>query len=232
MQLKTRQIGKEITDDLSLSDPEVLENLKELEVINAYFGGHNNSLYGIKKLLPQEANAGLSIADFGCGGGDTLVYLNKNLPNLNNIQLIGIDGSRNIADFARARVGKSSGIKIIQGNIFSDEIKNKAFDIVHCSLVCHHFEEDKLIQLFRQLNQQTKFGFVINDLHRHFLPIAGVKLLNGSIIKTSIGKHDGVQSVRRGFLRKELKDILTKAGIREFNIIWKWPFRWLVVVKK
>jgi SAM-dependent methyltransferase len=231
MGLKVRRIGKEITDDLSLSDPEVVENLKELEIINRYLGGHSSSCFGIRKLLKKEIHEPVSLADFGCGGGDTLLCLKEKFSN-KNIQWTGIDGNKNAVEFARSKFANKPDVTIISGNFFEDEIQNKTFDIAHCALTCHHFEDEKLVGLFRQLYANTGVGFVINDLHRHWLALAGVKMLNGTVIKTNIGKHDGVQSVLRGFTRKELVRLLNKAGITDFTIHWKWAFRWLIIVRK
>jgi ubiquinone/menaquinone biosynthesis C-methylase UbiE len=232
MELKNRKIGKEITDDLSLSDPEVIENLKELETINRYFGGHASSFYGIKNLLQKAIHRPVSVADFGCGGGDTLLYLKEKFNKFKNIEWIGFDGNNSTVEFARSKLSKEPDVCLVHGNFFKDEIRTKTFDIVHCALTCHHLEDAELVSLFRQLYQNTRIGFVINDLHRHWLSLAGVKLLNGIIIKTSIGKHDGLQSVRRGFTRNELTILLQKAGITDFAIHWRWAFRWLIIVKK
>lgn len=231
MLLKSRLIGKEITDDLSLKDPEVIENLKELEIVNRFLGGHSSSYYGIKILLPK-VSQNVSIADYGCGGGDTLLYLKKKFNITYPIKWTGVDGSEDIVDFARKKFLQSPNVSIIHGNIFSEEINKKTFDIIHCSLTCHHFKDEQLISLFRQFYKNSSLGFIINDLHRHALALCGVKLLNGTIIKTKIGQHDGVQSVLRGFTKNELEYFLSKAGIKNFKIYWRWAFRWLVVVKK
>ena len=45
-------------------------------------------------------------------------------------------------------------------------------------------------------------------------------------------KHDAPLSVLRGFKKKELEELLNKAGILNYTIHWKWAFRWLVIVRQ
>lgn len=227
-----RTMGKEITDDLSLSDPEIIKNLREIESINKLFGGYGTSLSGIKDLIAGETSREISIADYGCGTGGSILYLKNKLSGKTSFDFYGIEANKNVAVFAGKRFRNLSGVHIIHSNFFAPEIRKRKFDIIHSSLTCHHFEDYKLVELFKQLLHQCKFGFVINDLHRHCLALAGVKILNLTLIKTKIGKHDGVQSVLRGFTRKELASLLNKAGVKQYTIKWKWAFRWLVVAKK
>jgi hypothetical protein len=43
-------------------------------------------------------------------------------------------------------------------------------------------------------------------------------------------KNDAAVSVARGFKKKELIDILTRAALTNYEIRWKWAFRWQLVV--
>ena len=45
-------------------------------------------------------------------------------------------------------------------------------------------------------------------------------------------KHDGPLSVKRGFTKSGLINLLSDAGIKNFIIRWNWAFRWMVVIKK
>jgi hypothetical protein len=49
--------------------------------------------------------------------------------------------------------------------------------------------------------------------------------------KSSMVKYDAPLSVLRAFRKKDLKEILTQAGIKKFSIQWKWAFRWQVVAR-
>jgi len=109
--------------------------------------------------------------------------------------------------------------------------KNTSIDIVHCSLFCHHLNDDELVKLFTFFSEKITTGFVINDLHRNRLAYYSAwfftRLLNGTIL----AKNDGPVSVLRAFKASELKHLLEKANFKNYTIQKKRLFRFLVVGK-
>jgi hypothetical protein len=79
------------------------------------------------------------------------------------------------------------------------------------------------------LKHQVRIGIVINDIHRHWLAYYSIKLLTRLFSKSAMVKFDAPLSVLRAFSRQELSDILHQAGIRHFQLSWKWAFRWQAV---
>src|SRR5687767_11207793 len=70
-----RSYRKEFLDGNNIHPAELAKNLKELEFINKYLGGHRIIITGINALLDgwDKLNApgdGLLICEIGCGGGD------------------------------------------------------------------------------------------------------------------------------------------------------------------
>ena len=45
-------------------------------------------------------------------------------------------------------------------------------------------------------------------------------------------KNDAPISVRKGFSKSELKNLLMKTNLQKYEIHRKWAFRWLVTVSK
>jgi hypothetical protein len=99
---------------------------------------------------------------------------------------------------------------------------------MHCSLFCHHLKDRELVELFEYM-KAAPIGFVINDLHRHWLAYYSIKfltrILNGSVLV----KNDAPISVLRGFKKVELVRLLEEAGVKNFEIKWKWAFRFMVL---
>ena len=44
-------------------------------------------------------------------------------------------------------------------------------------------------------------------------------------------QNDSTLSVKRGFRRNEWIKILKAADIHDFDISWKWAFRWQIIIK-
>lgn len=99
------------------------------------------------------------------------------------------------------------------------------------TLFFHHFTTEQLVQLLRQLVQQARIALIVNDLHRHPLAYYSIRLLTQLFSKSAMVKYDAPLSVLRGFTRSELLEILHAAGIKGYELRWKWAFRWQLVIK-
>jgi 2-polyprenyl-3-methyl-5-hydroxy-6-metoxy-1,4-benzoquinol methylase len=231
--LKQRSNQAELMDDLSLSGDELRRNLEELEVINTWLGGYKVVLDALEKLLDGYTGAPLRIADIGCGGGDTLRHIakwarRKDIP----LQLTGIDANDFMVQYARQRCGGFPEISFEQHDVFSERFKQERYDIVVCSLFCHHFTDEQLVSLFRQLHRQAGMAVIINDLHRHWLAYHSIKLLTRFFSDSYLVKNDAPLSVWRAFRREELQRLVQEAGIDRYSLRWMWAFRWQLLLKK
>lgn len=222
----------EIMDDLSASGPIIDVTLRELEIINLLLGGNYVTINGIAHLLKDCSKEKIiSIADLGCGSGDILKLVRKFLTKKGlRGSLIGIDANPNITTFAEDHTSDEYQITYEAINIFSEEFKNKKFDIVLGTLFFHHFTNDELITFFRQLRNQVSIGIIINDIHRHWFAYHSIKLLTKFFSKSTMVKHDAPLSVMRAFKRKELESIVQQAGCKHYTIRWMWAFRWQVII--
>ena len=184
---------------------------------------------------PQTSNienrATIKIADLGCGGGDMLMVMaawakKKGI----NAQFIGIDANDFMIDFGTKRTTNYPNISYLHQDIYSEEFKEKSFDIVTMTLFCHHFSDESLITLLQQLKKQTRIGIVINDIHRHWFAYHSIAWITKLFLKSYLVKNDAKLSVWRAFVREDLEKIIQKSGFTKYSIRWKWAFRWEVVL--
>jgi 2-polyprenyl-3-methyl-5-hydroxy-6-metoxy-1,4-benzoquinol methylase len=223
----------EIMDDLQCAGEVVNQTLRELEAVNRLLGGNDVTLAGLQELLKGRANPGeITVADWGCGGGDMLKLI-ADWGRRNNIKmrLIGIDANPNIIAFAINNCQGYPEIIFETANVLSEDFGKRKFDIVLTTLFIHHFTDDELVTLFRSVHRQAQIGMVINDIHRHWLAYYSIRLLTYFFSKSAMVKFDAPLSVMRAFRRSDWETLLAKAGIRTFTIRWKWAFRWLVVIQ-
>ncbi|HXB43788.1 MAG TPA: hypothetical protein VNV85_07015, partial [Puia sp.] len=70
MDFSARSYNTELLDrdDIPFSDIE--QNMRELNIINTWLGGHRITLRGVRKLIGNKKE--ISICEIGCGGGDNL----------------------------------------------------------------------------------------------------------------------------------------------------------------
>jgi len=226
-----RSYEAEIMDDLQHEGDIIDKTLRELEIINRLLGGNKVTINGVSRLLKSKPTKTITIADLGCGGGDIMkLVANWGRKNKIQLKLTGIDANPNIVAYAQKNTSSYPEIDYQAVNIFSQEFRNQKFDIILATLFTHHFTNEELVDLFRSLKVQARIGVVINDLHRHWFAYHSIKWLTYFFSKSYMVKADGPLSVLRAFHKEELESILSKAGISNYTLKWRWAFRWELII--
>ena len=202
--------------------------MEELDVINTWLGGHAITLAGLKALTGRQQK--ITVCEIGCGGGDNLLAIGRWCKK-NNIEVhfIGIDINPFCIEVAEKQLPAAT-TRLIASDYKAVEFDERP-DIIFSSLFCHHFKEEELVQQLRWMQANSRTGFFINDLHRHPLAYYSIKWLTAGFSKSYLVKNDAPLSVQRGFLKKEWLQLLNNAGITNFSVLWKWAFRWLLIIK-
>jgi 2-polyprenyl-3-methyl-5-hydroxy-6-metoxy-1,4-benzoquinol methylase len=230
--LKLRSNELELMDDLTLSGEELRKNLQELETINKWLGGYKVVIDALDKVTTP-ANQTIYIADIGCGAGDTLKQVASWARKRNlRVKLTGIDANDFMVQYARDSCASYPEIHIAQHDVFSSKFASHKFDIIICSLFCHHFTDAQLVKMFSQLYEQANSAVIINDLHRHWLAYYSIKYLTAAFSDSRLVKNDAPLSVWRAFKRNDLKLLVQKAGIKNHMLKWMWAFRWQLIFNK
>ena len=217
----------EIMDDFSITDDRIDLALKELKTINKYLGGNSTTKDGIIRLMRNINSTGkLNILDIGAGGSDNL-QINKN--EWGEVQVTCLDINTRTCRYIR---NKSKEDNIICGDAFNIPFKKSSFDIVHASLFLHHFSDNDIKKILKSCLDISKHGIIINDLQRSVLAFAGIKLLTFLFSRSIMVRNDAPLSVKRGFLKNELIEILSEIKYASLILKSKWAFRWLVIIIK
>ena len=220
----------EIMDDFGLSPDELHPVLKELDVINRLLGGFSVYYDAFKTLKIESDDA---IADWGCGGGDTFKVLQKHFEKQNiKPQYIGVDATPATLAYAKKQFENHDKVSFVLADVLKEHFKENEFDFVISSLFTHHFEDEIWVNLIQKMMFSAKKAVVINDLHRHPLAYYSIALLTTLFSKSPMVKHDSKVSVLRSFRKKELENLLEKAGAKDYTIKWMWAFRWQVIIYK
>jgi 2-polyprenyl-3-methyl-5-hydroxy-6-metoxy-1,4-benzoquinol methylase len=227
MDFSLRSDRLELLDKPDIPAADIKRNLYELSIINQKLGGHACTWNGFIQLAIK--GKAVHVCEIGCGGGDNLKTIELKASNkYPDLSFTGIDINPDCI-----RVAENNGWKKPVQFLVSDYKKvhfQSKPDIIFCSLFCHHFKENELIEMFRWMKENSRSGFFINDLHRHPLAYYSIRSLTSLFSKSYLVKNDAPLSVLRGFKKKELEELLNKAGILKYTIQWKWAFRWLVIV--
>jgi SAM-dependent methyltransferase len=221
--MKNRSYTLELLDADDIPENDLIQNLKELKFINTFLGGHKTLLRGFNFFKTNKES--LHILEFGSGGGDNLMALKQKHPQ--HIYT-GVDLKKVCTEYAKTQ---DAEIDWVCENVFKYK-SEKAIDVIFNSLFCHHFTDDQLLVIIKWMNENSRRGFFIGDLHRHKLAYWSIKILTSLFSKSYLVKNDAPLSVKRGFTSDEWRLLLLKAGIENYTITWCWAFRHLIVVKK
>jgi 2-polyprenyl-3-methyl-5-hydroxy-6-metoxy-1,4-benzoquinol methylase len=218
-------------DDLALGGDTMRQTLDQLAVVNRYLGG-GQAWRGVKALLGQAppSSVPFTVADLGCGGGESLHQIAQwgrqaGVP----LRLYGFDANPHVVAYARAKAASFPEISFAEADITSEAFAQQSFDVVTCSLVLHHFDNQTLPGLLKAYLAMSQRGLVISDLQRHWLPWSLFGLVSSLCGASPMIRHDGLLSVRRGFTRQELRDLLSAQG-GPYQLQWRWAFRYLAVM--
>ena len=229
---KYRTDKEELMDDFSIGGDLLRDTLDKLENINRWLGGNLMTVRALKKVLknhPKEQE--LTIADIGCGHGDILRDVAKfGRKNGYKMKLIGMDANPTAIAYANELSTEFSELSFKTEDIFSEEFKNRKFDVVLATLFLHHFKEEQLVSFLGNTLKQTKIAVVVNDLHRHRLAYYLFMLLS-VFIKNNMIIEDGLTSVLRGFKRNDLVRISKKLKVKS-QVSWKWAFRFQWILRR
>lgn len=229
---KERTDKSEIMDNFELKGRELEVVLKDLNNVNKRLGGYKITIDGIKKLLPITEDT-IKIADVGCGSGENLRQIARWARKQNiSVELIGIDANSNTIKLAKSLSTDFENIRFIQQNVFDKDFNQNQFDIICLSLTLHHFKDKDIHQLLPILYQNSNFGVVINDLHRHWLAYLLFNLYSKVLMNSNIAKHDGKVSILRGFKKNELAKYSTLVKPKNLYLQWRWAFRYLCIFQK
>lgn len=229
-----RTDATEVLDEFELQGRELEVTLNEIASINQWLGGNRVVLLGVKKLLTTVSKEKeLTIFDIGCGNGDMLRVLAKYAKNNGlKLNLVGVDANSYAIGHAKKLSASFDNISYKCLDIFSKEFKGESFDIALCTLTLHHFKDDQILGIIKQLSEQAQIGVIVNDLQRSGLAYRLFQLVGWLFRLTEISKQDGLVSILRGFKRNELEEFSRELKVKDHSIHWKWAFRYQWIIKR
>ena len=219
--------------DLPNADPaELARTLSDLAWINRRLGG----LRLIRKHLASflaDSPVPIRILDVGTGYADiprAIAHWGREAKR--PVEIEAIDQHAQIVRLARQASAAYPEIRIRQGTALTLPYPESSFDIVLASLVLHHMEGEAQIRLLRELYRVASRIVIVNDLRRGNWPLlvtwAALQIVSGS----RLIHHDGVLSVRRGFLARELAGLAGNAGWQSACVSQHAFFRLALVGRK
>ncbi|MEN0076407.1 MAG: methyltransferase domain-containing protein [Paracraurococcus sp.] len=219
-----RSAAAEWMDDAAATEAAFTGALRDLARVNRLSLAYRPVLRWLDRLVAETGARHLSVLDVGAGGGDTLLRIAAWAERRGvAVTLTGLDRSPWAARHAAAAGVPADWITC---DLFALD-PDRRFDVVLCSLFAHHLLDPELVRFLRWLEARGTRGWLISDLHRHWLPWGFVWGAFRLLRLDPMVVHDGPVSIARAFTRADWQALLAAAGV-EAEIAWVFPFRWSV----
>lgn len=218
--LAARSTEPEQLDNCDFWSFELDHALRDLERFNRWLGGNRSLVRALRRALPFCPQRPLTVVDIGCGSGDGLRVLarwgsRQAIP----LRLFGVDANPAVIDIARRASRDEPTISYVVGDAFGTTLERLNPDVVVANQFFHHFTQAELEARLPQLLRRTRV-LVISDLHRSALAHAGFGIISRLLNASTLARHDGLVSIRRGFTRAEWQGLLARLPLRHQTIDW------------
>jgi ubiquinone/menaquinone biosynthesis C-methylase UbiE len=235
---QTRTDEDELMDDFSIADSRLTSALEQLRVVNRWLGGYDTTMALLAPWLKARSlSRPIRILDLGTGIADFPEYIVRWAAQQSPpiaLEIVAIDANPVTVDYARQALQQrlpqelQATIRVEVADALDLPYADDAFDLAMGAMFLHHFAEAQAITIVKAMQRVSSSGILINDLHRHPLAYYGIYTLTRLLRASEMMQNDGPISVLRGFRAAELATIAQKAGLRNFVVRWRWPFRWLL----
>jgi ubiquinone/menaquinone biosynthesis C-methylase UbiE len=204
--------------DGPLDDPAALRgNLRDLAWINRRLGGTRASRRAIDGLLGRRSGPH-TLLDVGTGAADIpMALIDATTATGRPLRVTALDSRPEVLDAAHdidARLAGAADLDLVLGDGRWLPWPDRAFDVVHASLVLHHLEPADAIAFLGEAARVARHGVVVNDLVRARHHWLAARALLAITTRNRYTRHDGPLSVCRAYTRVELRALLAAGGLR------------------
>jgi SAM-dependent methyltransferase len=206
MLVPARRATPEFLDDPATEPGVVSKSGMEIAQCNRLFGGTRALLAELEQLWPALRPAA-TLLDVGCGVGDLPAAARASAAQGGvRLTVLALDRLEVLA--SRAARGVDAAVV---ADAFNIPLPDASVDVVTASQFLHHFSDPDIARLARELQRVARRHVVISDLRRSWVAAGGMWLASWPLGFHRITRHDGVASVLKGFVARELASNLAAA---------------------
>lgn len=207
--------------------PEEYEHcISELQLVNRWMG----DAHALKQTLLRDVEENkldeFSVLDVGAGSGELLrVAASWARSTGRRFQGIGLELNKRSAQAILEESTDFPEITSVRGNALQLPFADDELDYVMCSLFTHHFVDERVIDILREMSRVARRRIFVIDLHRDPVPYFFYTTLGKLVLKNRLLRHDGALSILRSFKADELVRLGKAAGLSDLWVEHHFPAR-------
>lgn len=223
---KRRSHELEYIDTGDYTAAEYDDCIGELQLVNRWMGDAHTLKNTLFKNVAAAGLKRFSVLDVGAGSGELLrVTAAWARETGREMRGVGLELNERSASAILEESREFPEIASVRGDALKLPFADEEFDYVICSLFTHHFVNEQVVQILREMNRVAQRQIIVIDLHRHpiayFLYTTVAKLF----LKNRLIRHDGALSILRSFKAEEMFELAQRAGLRNAQVERHFPYR-------
>jgi ubiquinone/menaquinone biosynthesis C-methylase UbiE len=207
--------------------------LVELRRVNHLLGDTRVLRRSLLAEIKREGLKSFSVLDVGAGSGELLREAARCAAiDGRACLLVGLEIN---ARSARAILEESRAhpeITALRGDALHLPFADECFDYAICSLFTHHFKDEQVVMILRELSRVSRRGIFVIDLHRHPLAYYLYITVGRLFFYNRLIRDDGALSIRRSFRPVELSRLAAQAHLGNVRVERRFPFRLVLSGKR
>ena len=200
--------------------------LVELRRVNRWLGDARALRRSVLPEIERDGSAEFSLLDVGAGSGELLREAARWARSKGRrVRAVGVELNERSAQSIPEESADFKEILAVAGDALRLPFAEGAFDYVMCSLFTHHFRDEGVVAVLREMARVARRRVYVIDLHRHpvayyFYTTVGRLFLHNRLIR-----EDGALSILRSFAPEELRRLAERAGLARFRVERRFPYR-------
>jgi len=207
--------------------PEEYEScISELQLVNRWMGDAHSLRSTLFPEIETAALRSFSILDVGAGSGELLrVAADWARQTNRNLNAVGLELNERSAESINEESQRFDEISSVRGNALELPFADNSFDYVICSLFTHHFVDEQVVTILREMSRVARRRIFVIDLNRHPIAYLLYTTLGKLVLHNRLLRHDGALSILRSFKAVELLELGQRAGLRDVWVQRRFPYR-------
>lgn len=224
-----RRTGPELLDlpGESQDYPELVGSLADIRKVNRYLGGTSAAVRHLSDMvdgLGVPVGRPITVLDVATGSADVPMAVVEWARGRGlDIKVSAVDINPAVVKHASERTRGYPEITLGVADALDLPFDDGSFDFVMCALTLHHLPEDSARAFLKKLSKVARFGYIVGDLRRGWVPFALIYILTRLLTANRLTRYDGPLSVLRSYTLDELAALADAAGLTGFKVI-KDPF--------
>ena len=198
----------------------------ELQFVNRWMGDAHSLKTTLLRDVEEKRLRSFSVLDVGAGSGELLrvaaVWARQTGRQL---RAVGLELNVRMAESINEESDRFEEISSVRGDALRLPFSEAQFDYVICSLFTHHFVDEQVVRILREMSRVAKRRIFVIDLHRHPIAYLLYTTLGKLVLHNRLLRHDGALSILRSFKVDELRELAQRAELRDVLVERHFPYR-------